>query len=189
MRRRAARSPALVVDGDRVQGHVRVGVLDVALQHRDVPAEAHGPDPGLVQELEELLLELCHLGVRVARADGTRDRLLREVHRVIGRAADADSDDSGRARLAAGADDRVEDEALDPGHAVGRDAHLEEAHVLRARALGDALDVEPVPVGDEVPVDDRHPVSHVLARVLARKRVDGVRAQRMVDRGALGAVA
>src|SRR5947199_6696281 len=44
VRGRAARGPALVVDGDRVQGHVRVRVLDVAVQHRDVAAEPHGAD-------------------------------------------------------------------------------------------------------------------------------------------------
>src|SRR5690242_8085746 len=38
--------PALVVDGHRVQGHVRVGVLDVALQHGHVATEAHRADPG-----------------------------------------------------------------------------------------------------------------------------------------------
>ena len=42
---------------------------------------------------------------------------------------------------------------------------------------------------DEVPVDDRYPVADVGAGVLARQRVDGVRAQRMLDGGALGAVA
>src|SRR5262249_52711849 len=38
---RAAGGPALVVHGDRVQGHVRVGVLDVAVQDGDVAAESH----------------------------------------------------------------------------------------------------------------------------------------------------
>ena len=106
------------------------------------------------------------------------------MHRVVGRAADPDADDPGRARLPAGADDRLEHELLDPLHAVGGDAHLQEAHVLRARSLRDALDVEPVPVGDEVPVDDRDAVADVRARVLARQRVDGVRAQRVVERRA-----
>ena len=57
----------------------------------------------------------------------------------------------GRARLAAGADDRLEHELLDPRHAVGGDAHLQEAHVLRAGALRHALDVEAVPVGRRSP--------------------------------------
>ena len=39
MRGRPARSPALVIDGDRVERHVCVGVLDVALQNRDVAAD------------------------------------------------------------------------------------------------------------------------------------------------------
>src|SRR6185436_9698676 len=54
----AARSPALVVPGDRVERHVRVGVLDVALQHRHVATEPHGPDAGLVQQPEQLVFEL-----------------------------------------------------------------------------------------------------------------------------------
>src|SRR5213075_1892702 len=101
--------------------------------------------------------------------------------------ADPHADDPRWARLAAGADDRLEDELLDPLHAVGRDAHLQEAHVLGAGALRDALDVEPVPLRDELPVHDREPVAGVRARVLARERVYGIRAQRVLERRALGA--
>ena len=59
----------------------------------------------------------------------------------------------------------------------------------RARALGHALHVEPVPVGDELPVHDRQPVADVRPGVLARDRVHRVRAQRVLDRRARGAVA
>ena len=59
----------------------------------------------------------------------------------------------------------------------------------RARALRHALHVEPVPVGDELPVHDRQPVADVRPGVLARDRVHGVRAQRVLDRRARGAVA
>src|SRR4051812_34700237 len=145
-----ARGPALVVHGDRIERHVRVRVLDVALQNRHVAAEPHRPDPGLVEQAEQLVLELRDERIGVARADRAHDRLLREVHRVVGGAADPDADDPGRARLAAGADDRLEHELLDPLHAVGGDAHLQERHVLAAAALRDALDVEPVPVLDEL---------------------------------------
>src|SRR5437868_9834489 len=144
VRARAPRRPALVVDGDGVERHVRVGVLDVAVENGDVAAEPHRADAGLVQQAIELVLELRDDRVGVARADRARDRLLREVHRVVGGAADSDADDPRRTRLAAGADDRLEHELLDPLHAVGRHAHLEEAHVLRAGALRDALHVEPV---------------------------------------------
>ena len=187
VRGRAAGGPALVVDGDRVEGHVRVRVLDVAVEDGYVAAEPHRADPGLVQQAHQLVLELGHDRIGVARADRPGDRLLGEVHRVVGRAADPDADDPGRARLAAGADDRLEHELLDPLHAVGGDAHLQEAHVLGARALRHALDVQPVPVGDELPVHDRQPVADIRAGVLARDRVDGVRAQRMFQRRALGA--
>src|SRR6185312_1325659 len=115
VRRRAPRRPALVVHRDRVQGHVRVGVLDVALEHGHVAAEPHWADARLVEELEELVLELRDERVGIARADRARDRLLREVHGVVGRAAEPDPDDPGWARLAARVDDRVEHEALDPG--------------------------------------------------------------------------
>src|SRR5258705_6522370 len=74
VRTRAARGPALVVDRDRVQRHVCVGVLDVARQHGHVAAEAHRADAGLVQQLVEVLLELGHVGVGVACSDGARDR-------------------------------------------------------------------------------------------------------------------
>src|SRR6188472_1416752 len=126
-------------------------------------------------------------GDRVERADRSRDRLLGEVHRVVRGATDPDADDPRRARLAARFDDRLEHELLDPLHAVGGDAHLQEAHVLRAGPLRHALDVEAVPVGDELPVHDREAVAGVRTGVLARDRVDGVRAQRMLDRRALGA--
>ena len=183
----AAGGPALVVDGDGIERHVRVRVLDMAVEDGDVAAEAHRADSGLVQEAHQLVLELRDDRVAVARADRAGDRLLGEVHRVVGRAADPDADDPGRARLAAGADDRLEHELLDPLHAVGGDAHLQEAHVLGARALRDALDVEAVPVGNELPVHDRQPVADIRAGVLARDRVDGVRTQRMLQRRALGA--
>src|SRR5262249_47156992 len=58
VRRCAARGPALVVHGDGIERHVRVRVLDVALQDGDVAAEAHRADAGLVQQLEQLVLEL-----------------------------------------------------------------------------------------------------------------------------------
>src|SRR4051794_3175752 len=70
--RGAARRPALVVDRDGVEGHVRVRVLDVALEDGDVAAEAHRPDAGLVQEAVQLLLERCDVRVGVARADRAR---------------------------------------------------------------------------------------------------------------------
>jgi hypothetical protein len=111
------------------------------------------------------------------------------VHRVVGRAADADADDPRWARLAAGADDRLEHEPLDPLHAVRGDAHLQEAHVLAARALRDALHVEPVPVLDELPVHDREAIADVRPRVLARDRMYRVRAQGMLDRRARSACA
>src|SRR6266516_757293 len=162
-------------------------MLDVALENGHVAAEPHGADPRFVQELEQLVLELGDDRVGIPRPDRPRDRFLGEIHRVVGRAADPDADDPGRARLAAGADDRLEDELLDPLHAVGRDAHLQEAHVLGAGALRDALDVEPVPLRDELPVHDREPGAGVRARVLARVRVDGVRAQGVLGGRALGA--
>ena len=55
--------------------------------------------------------------------------------------------------------------------------------------FGHALDVEAVPVGDELPVHDRQAVADVRAGVLARDRVHGVRAQRVLERRARGAVA
>src|SRR6185437_15657777 len=55
VRRRAPRRPALVVHGDRVERHVRVRVLDVALEDGHVAAQAHRPDTRLVEQLEQLL--------------------------------------------------------------------------------------------------------------------------------------
>src|SRR3974390_2562522 len=80
--------------------------------------------------------------------------------------------------------DSREDSLYPRPPAAGGAADLEEAHVLAARALRQALHVEPVPVRDELPVDDRQPVPDVRAGVLARQRVDGVRAQRMLERRA-----
>src|SRR5436305_1586709 len=93
VRTRAPRRPALVIHRDRVQRHVRVGVLDVALQHGDVAAEAHRADAGLIQQPIELVLELRDERVLIARPDRPHDRFLREIHRVVGGAADADADD------------------------------------------------------------------------------------------------
>src|SRR5712692_3787467 len=159
VRARAARRPALVVDRDGIQRHVCVRMLDVAREHRHVAAEAHRADARLVEQLVQLLFELRHVRVRVARTDGARDRFLGEIHRIIGAAADANADDAGRARLTTRADDRLEHELLHALHAVGGDAHLQEAHVLAARPLRHALDIEAVPVGNELPVHDRQPVA------------------------------
>src|SRR6058998_3618993 len=52
----AACGPALVVDRDRVQRHVRVRVLDVALQDGHVAPEAHRADARLVEQVEQLFL-------------------------------------------------------------------------------------------------------------------------------------
>src|SRR4029079_5345240 len=63
--RGAPRRPALVVHRDRVQGHVRVRVLDVALEHGHVAAEPHRADPGLVEQIVKLVLELRDERIRV----------------------------------------------------------------------------------------------------------------------------
>src|SRR5579862_4298093 len=84
VRARAPRGPALVVDRDGVQRHVRVRVLDVAVEDGHVAAEPHRADAGLVQQAHQLVLELRDDRIGVARADRTRDRLLREIHRVVG---------------------------------------------------------------------------------------------------------
>src|SRR5437762_5226607 len=67
VRGRAARGPALVVHGNRVQRHVRVCMLDVAVQHGDVAAESHGTDAGFVQQAHQLVLELRDERIGVAR--------------------------------------------------------------------------------------------------------------------------
>src|SRR3954471_8454599 len=84
VRSRAPRGPALVVHRDGVQRHVRVGVLDVAVEDGHVAAEPHRADAGLVQKAHQLVLELRDDRIGVARADRARDRLLGEVHRVVG---------------------------------------------------------------------------------------------------------
>src|SRR5918992_5231335 len=65
----AAGRPALVVDGDGIQRHVRVGVLDVALEDGDVAAETHRADARLVEEAVKLVLELRDDRILVSRAD------------------------------------------------------------------------------------------------------------------------
>ena len=67
---RSARGPALVVDGDWVERHVRVGVLDVNVEHGDVAAQAHRPDAGLVQQPGQLLLELRDQRILVLEPTG-----------------------------------------------------------------------------------------------------------------------
>src|SRR3954447_1813090 len=119
------RGPALVVDRDGVQRHVRVRVLDVARQHRHVAAEAHRADARFVQQLVQLFLQLRDMRIRVVRADRSRDRLFGEIHRVVGAAADADADDAGWAGLATCADDRLEHELLHALYAVSGYTHLQ----------------------------------------------------------------
>ena len=55
--------------------------------------------------------------------------------------------------------------------------------------LGMHFTSRPSQSGDELPVDDGEPVAGVRAGGLARDRVHGVRAQRVLERGAAGALA
>src|SRR5205085_9838024 len=68
VRGRATRGPALVVDRDGIQRHVRVGVLDVAVVNGNVAAEPHRADAGLVQEVTQLVLELRDYWIGVTRS-------------------------------------------------------------------------------------------------------------------------
>src|SRR2546426_2609875 len=75
----AARRPALIVHCNRIERHVRVRMLDVAREHGHVAAETHRADARLVEQLVQLLFELGHVRVGVARADRARNRLLGEI--------------------------------------------------------------------------------------------------------------
>ena len=86
------------------------------------PPSPIGPMPVSLRSWNSSSSELSDDRIGVAGADRPGDRLLGEVHRVVGGAADADTDDAGRARLAAGADDRLQHELLDALHPVGGDA-------------------------------------------------------------------
>ena len=135
--------------------------------------------PGLVEQVVELVLELRDERIRVARADRAGDRLLGEVHRVVGGAADPDPDDPGRAGLAARVDDRLEHELLDALHAVGGHAASSGSVMFsEPEPLGTHLTSRPSQSGMKSQWTIGTPVADVRARVLARQRVDGVRAQR-----------
>src|SRR3954466_3733823 len=56
VRGRAPRGPALVIHRDGIERHVRIGVLDVTVQHGDVAAEPHRADARLVQQAHQLVL-------------------------------------------------------------------------------------------------------------------------------------
>ena len=73
--------------------------------------------------------------------------------------------------------------------AVGRDQHLQERAVLRARALRDHLDLDRLLALVEIDMDDRHADAARGLLVLARDRMHHRRAQRMFLGGALAAAA
>ena len=149
MRRGAARGPALVVDGDGVEGHVRVGVFDVHWSTVTSPPSPIGPMPVSLR-LEQLVLELSDDGIGVAGADRAGDRLLGEVHRVVGGAAMPTPTMPGGHGLPPAPTIDSSTNCLMP-FTPSAGTHLQEAHVLGAGALGHALHVEAVPLGDELP--------------------------------------
>src|SRR5665647_2632924 len=143
--------PALQVHGHRVLGDVRVRVLDVHAEHGGAAAQAHGADAELVGGRIQLVFEGRDDRVVAVRAERAQNGLFGQRRTEVGGAAQADADDGRRARLGAGVDDALEHELLHGADAVGRDEHLEEAHVLRARALGQAVQLE-VAAGHELVV-------------------------------------
>src|SRR5262249_37477721 len=124
--------------------------------------------------------DLGALRVRAGGAERTRRRELSEMHAQIRGAADADTDDGRRADAAAALDHAVDDEALDGAGAVGRDQHLEERAVLRARAFRDHLDRDRLVATIEPDMDDRDADAARGLLVLAGDRMHHRGAQRML---------
>ena len=77
------------------------------------PPTACGPTPSAFTFASSSRSNSAVSGSSLCCADRADDALLRQVHRVLGRAADADADDERRARVAAGLLDRLQHELGD----------------------------------------------------------------------------
>ena len=163
--------------------------LDVHGKARRVAAQPLRAHAQRVHGVRQLRFEARAFRVGAGGAERSRRGDLGQVHAQVRGAADADADDRRRARLAAGVEHAVDDEALDRVDAVGGNRHLEPRVVLGARAFRDHLDLQAVErVGEREP-DDRHAFAARRLLVAPRQRVHDRRAQRMLARRALAAAA
>src|SRR5206468_4353746 len=144
-RRGAARGEAKAVESDRHTAGV--GKLHLAVRRDDERGarKPHRTDADVVAQRGQLVLERRDRRVGVPAADRAQARrLLPETHAGVLRAADAEADDRGLARQAALAElhERVDEEALDAGDAVGWEQHPVVAP--EEPALVNGRDVDPV---------------------------------------------
>src|ERR1051326_8199207 len=130
---RALSAPALDVHGNRVVADVRVRPLDVHRECRRAATETLRADAGLIDVIEKLALESRDLGVRIYGSDlAKRTGFFCEPDRDIGRAAQADAHNHGRARFRARFENALQYEFLDALAALRWIQHPEKAHILRA---------------------------------------------------------
>ena len=159
------------IDGYGQTGDVRRVDLDVDAERGDASAEPLRPDAEIVDAFEQLAFEAAEIGARMAHVDRPQDRLLCEERRRFKRPADADADNDRRTGVRARAIDGLEDEVGDRGHAIGRDEHLQRAHVLRAESFGCERDLH-VAAGNDLGMNDRR---RIAARHLEFSGADLVR--------------
>src|SRR6185312_14293905 len=98
--------------------------------------------------------------------------------------AEADAHDHGRAGLRAGLEDALQNKLVNAANALGGYEHAQEAHVLRTRTFGRDCELDLVRVRNEIKVHYRYAFAGVVAGVLAREWMNGVRTQRTLACGA-----
>ena len=132
-----ARGGAVRNDRDRQRRGVRRVILDLHVQHRRQSAESLRADAERVHLVQNLQAQRFDAVLRTARAhfvdvDGFEQRFLREHHRFLGSAADADAEHArrapARAHLRHGLEDPVDDR-------IRRIQHRHDRLVLRAAAF------------------------------------------------------
>src|SRR5215510_10349348 len=99
--------PALRIDRDWIQRHMRIRHLHVDTDTRCHSAQAHRTDSQLIYHLQQLLLEAGDLGIRMVRPERPRNRVLGKSRAEISRPANSNSDDRRRAGIAPRIEDRL----------------------------------------------------------------------------------
>ena len=105
---------------------------------------------GLIDRVEQFFFQRRDLRFRIFGTKRAGRRFFRQRHAQIGGTADADADDGRGARFRARTDDLFEHKFLDAVHAVRRDKHFQERHVLRAGTFRDEQNVKALGVADEI---------------------------------------
>ncbi len=188
-RARPPRRMALHVDRDRIHRDVRRGELDVHRERGGVAAESLRSDAEHVDRVGKLVSSFAPSASAQCVPSGRVAAILaRCTHRSAVPPTPTPTIVGGQVLPPASSTQSTTKVLIASTPSAGT-RHLQPGVVLRAAALGDHLDPQPVDRVAVIDVDHRHADAARRVLVLARQRMHDRRAQRMLARRALAAPA